>query len=535
MAILKKSILGGPSIIGFDGKPIPIGGPTSLPTSTGPTFNTNGILNRTPLGTPDTALTQLQKPIIGGTPDLDEYRAYLRSAPKREDYEHGKWGKIAALASGTLAAGAPKSSAREGIEIGLGILDRPYARAKEEYATKGGLLKELSELEYRGLNDAEKKAYQEREFNLKLRDQFIKELKATSDIKLDDARIAEIVDQNQARGWVLQRDDTTGHVKFINPKNKQTWDAGKFGESLGEKRTAEFADFKDREEVKHGFEKALEDMRQRGRLGLEAMKQAGDKSLAALKDKLDTEKGKRDPVKINAAYEGAVGQTLDKNPDLAAALFTTEDGKTTMKPITTRELQAQHAMFVEKVQQNMNAILDYQYAPTDTGNPPFARHPKTGAVVYAKDLQGQESTDPIHAAALKYLRDNDFEETPAAIERAKQLIGDRVVGSQPSHVPQVAPPQMSTSHGPTGSPIANIPNMTTPAPPITPMPSGQPIIPSPQQQPIMGPHAQDLRVPMSVPQFFQPNPQQTGQTLEELQAAWERMQRAFGASPILAR
>lgn len=109
-----------------------------------------------PLGTfrsrfslaPDTTLEQDAAGLKKSEPKkfkaTEALMQYIQDQPKREDHKLGKWGTVAsALAAGATGFNNPVA----GIALGRELQERPYARAMEDYATKGSGLKMAADLE----------------------------------------------------------------------------------------------------------------------------------------------------------------------------------------------------------------------------------------------------------------------------------------------------------------------------------------------------------------------------------------------------
>jgi hypothetical protein len=105
------------------------------------------LSDRIRVANPNIDTAPINAPMPGvKTPDLDKYREFLRSQePQRKDYELGKWGKALSLIAGT-AEGYTTGPTR-GVTLGQGLLERPYRSAMEDWQTKGGRLKELSDID----------------------------------------------------------------------------------------------------------------------------------------------------------------------------------------------------------------------------------------------------------------------------------------------------------------------------------------------------------------------------------------------------
>lgn len=284
------------------------------------------MIQPTPLNPPDTGLTGLR---TRTTPAIDEYKAYLGTEPNRKDYQQGKIGKILSSIAG-FTEGVQKGP-REGVNVAASLMDRPYAEALSDYKSKGGRLKELSDLEYRGLTDQQKLEVQIAQDDRERTKEAHDWLKDQKGMELTNKQMQNLDSQMKARGWSTELNKKTGNLEAVNTTTGERRNFGQFMESPEQADLRELTQWKTKEGIQQGNRMALQDDAQAHQEFMARLNFGNDKNLARFKHDLDA----NDPsaTQNNAAYEGATSEVLQENPELKDMLFTTsDDGKSvTMK------------------------------------------------------------------------------------------------------------------------------------------------------------------------------------------------------------
>jgi len=284
-----------------------------------------------------------------GTPDTDAYRGYLRQLPQRQDYQLSKIGKLLAGVSGT--AHGYNTNVASGVDLGLGLMDRPYNRALQDYGTKGGMLKELA-----GMEQSSNK--QKTELEVALNEAEIKRMdafnKALDTIGLTGKRRADILDeadQAAARGYDTHIDTSTGHMWRVNKKDPtDRTDMGKLDASYEEKKATDY-----------GFDRKL----------------VYDRLNA---DNAHTEfvNAQPDPQKAEQAWKAGMDYAIENNGDLVKGLLIQNDkGDWVLDP--KQKDSANYKALVEKAKQAANmfrgrvAAEGGQLFPNAGPTPPLIR------------------------------------------------------------------------------------------------------------------------------------------------------------------
>lgn len=266
---------------------------------------------------PSRAITDVQMG-QGSMSGLDKFKQHLNTQPDRKDLQLGKWGKLLSGIAGTAAGYT--GGAREGINVGTSLLNRPYAEAMEDWQTKGGRLKELSDLERVERGEGREDVRLKLEQNQDVREQ----MRLAQGLAKGELEMQGMMQDIMAgkKGYFQSNDGNTYEIDHITGKitNK-----GKTGEGIAETRTAEQKDWKER----FGYE-------QFGRIELSALNQAHDKIMAGINNnyarglrELDNTLDKQlashqvqiDPRMRVAARQGAMDEILTQYPGMKTALF----------------------------------------------------------------------------------------------------------------------------------------------------------------------------------------------------------------------
>lgn len=326
-----------PTITGFGGGTIPIGG--QKPMGAGPFIppaSSPAILpTNTPLNPPATGQTQIQKAQQSPV-GLDEYRTFLGNQPRREDYQLNKWGKLLAGIAGS--AEGYNRGVREGINVGKGLLDRPYEEAKEDWQTKGGRLKELYELGRTERGEARA----EEELGIKKSDLAIRQDENTRQgLELNDRLQTTALQRDEIRQGLLSGKyegfQSNGHYYTRDKTTNEIVDRGKIGETAAEARAADHNYFEKRfsldlfgDEEKIRLQGSINQALQNARID-------ADHSLARLNGQIHRENTEHDirvdPRQQDTAFAGAVTEFGQTYPGAAAALFD-ENGQPRIDPTT---------------------------------------------------------------------------------------------------------------------------------------------------------------------------------------------------------
>jgi hypothetical protein len=253
-------------------------------------INTTGIFAPSPYRTPNWNPNVVNPPdtgmagILRSAKAQDEYDEYLKNAPKRSDYQLSKLGKaLAAIAGVTEGA---TSGATKGIATGTGLLNRRYQEALEDYSTKGGILKERADLEYRNMTDAEKRQQAERKYQLDLRKQLADEIKTSSDIKVNEAQVRNLDNMIRNRGLSLQRNEVDGHLYVVDQAAGTSMSMGQFMQTPEAKRALEHKFFKVEEGIRQTGRKELQEDQQAHAISIEGIRAGNAADLARLRSQL---------------------------------------------------------------------------------------------------------------------------------------------------------------------------------------------------------------------------------------------------------
>lgn len=292
--------------------------------------NRSGLFNQIPI-----ADVPLNPPNRRGTPHLDEFKKHLAGAPSREDYRLNKTGNILAGIAG-VAEGATRG-ASQGINTFQTLAETPYARASADYESRSGRLKDLAELEYQGMTDAQKQELQIRESERQDRELELKEIEANARQAKDAADIARINAQTQATGISFDVDETSGNIVMRDAKTGVVKDLGfKVKETPGEKdtRTRNMFIFEEGERQKNRI--SLEGIRTNNAKALENLRTANDRDLEKFRKEITREDKELErnlalmtPAAQKSAYELAVSQVstdfgADRVKDMKPEEFATE-------------------------------------------------------------------------------------------------------------------------------------------------------------------------------------------------------------------
>jgi len=356
-----------------------------------------------PADSPDTGLEALRG---RATPAINEYKKFLEDQPTRQDNKLSKLGKILAMTAGTVEGGISKDVGR-GIKTGMGIVDAPYERAKDDWSMKGGRLKEMAELEYRGLTDDQKLEVQIAKNDLEQQETYIKMLQANSTIALNSQKAKEIADKIKNSGKNLVKNESTGDMEIVDSKTGERQSLGRFLETAGEKRTEEFGFFKKREEIEQSGRIGLENVRHRGSMQLEGARQEGDIATEKLRQTgatgLETQRqtgrerlarvtgeitsiAKAKDVKLNllsptqqnAAFQGALGRSLLEHPEWRRELFEIDDATGQLVPKEHASENDSYAVFLADV---VSKTRDVTGAGDTKVNDPSIPVPKSQTLV----------------------------------------------------------------------------------------------------------------------------------------------------------
>lgn len=349
------------------------------------------------------------------SPFMDQYREALMNEPRREDYKSGKVGKALAIIAGGLT-GATEGIGR-GIEVGSGILDRPYQQAQETYGNKIGRFRELADIEHRT-------GAEERKYELDTNKQMIDLIKTNSDLKLNDARAKELVSRAELAGKEFKVNELTGMLEVIDKRNGTVQTIKQFAETPEGKTKREFGLFKDKHKIEQSGRERIEGIQQSNRVAMEGIRFGNDKQLARLKKELET----RDvsATQDNAAWEGAYKEILTEYPDMRGQLFEI-DQNDPQKSLKLKENYNPdvYEFFVKAVREKKAIKLGGKSSGYSGPSIP------TGLQVTVPLGNEPTVTDPLRAAAIQFLKDNghdenDEENIAHAMEDLKKAAGDGI-------------------------------------------------------------------------------------------------------------
>lgn len=237
-----------------------------------------------PLVPTDTGLSGLRN---RETPRIKDYMDYLGSQPKREDYQAGKVSKILAAVAGGAEGWSKGPTA--GVNTFKGLTEMPFIEAQEDWQRKGGRLKELSDLEYRGLNDEQKLAIQMEDYRLKNAENTRQWIELESGLGLKKAQVDNIVNQIKNRGLTVEDNEQTGEKEVVDKLTGIRTSLGKFAESTKDKDTRTRNLFSYQSGVTEGRQSRLQEDSQLAALNLESIRTLNDSELAKFRSTLGRE------------------------------------------------------------------------------------------------------------------------------------------------------------------------------------------------------------------------------------------------------
>jgi hypothetical protein len=470
------------------------------------------------------------------TPDRNTYREFLKSGmPERSEHQLTKMGKALSLISG--AAEGYHSGAARGTAHGLGLMERPYQQALENYSNKGGMLKELAGLEYQDTADRKSLEVEINKDQLAQQNAYYDALKTRSGLKLDEARMKDISSEIANRGLSLERNKADGQLYVVNRVKGTKQSLGQFDNTMREE-----------EALKHEYWTKRYDKEQDGRFALQndaqghALMMQGrgfdhDKVMADYRDKLDRMK----PENVNKAWSAAYDRVLTENPDLREQLFITDEkGNLVLKTKENSKgsmwggAEGQdynpevYSQFIKAVNQRTNKDLGLPDVSADSFSKYENTDPKvTQAIASMKDWNKNHPNDPIdiNSQTIQNAIEDADKELPKGVDAKGQpqvnlnmptpqlgpMIGRQAAinprmapggGEQPSYGPTLPsainprmagmamqePPSNVPQQGLIGNPysLSNVGNYNyTPPPTPSPVPQ-QPIQPPPvASQPAM--------------------------------------------------
>lgn len=354
-----------------------------------------------PINPPDTGLISLRS---RKTPAMDEYSGYLANAPRREDYQTGKIGKVLAAIAGFGEGYTSKSPARA-FDTTRGIIDRPYEEASTEYARHGGRLKELSELEYRSQGDEAKLELEIGKAGLANRKQILDEIQAASGIKLNEARVKDFESRINQRGETIQKNEVTGQLEVVNTVTKVRVPLGQFMQTPEAKADLEHKFFNKREAVQQKGREKLQGNAQAHAVKMEGLRFGNDKNLAKFRQELQNN-APLSPTQSNAAFDGAYQEILTLYPDMKDRLFEADaNGNLTLRKDFNQDA---FDMFKIAVQEKMKEKM----GKPNTLNPSIPEpNPIMDSAIPDNVPQVQDpSSVALRQAAIQFLVDNNFDE-----------------------------------------------------------------------------------------------------------------------------
>lgn len=388
----------------FTGQPVD---ENPVKTRVGPeTFAQPALIN-TPLNPPDTGLMRPRN-----TPHMKAYKEYLASEPLKGDYELSKLGKI--LAAGSGLATSWNQGAGAGISQAQGLMDRPYMEALGQHERKGGRLRELADLEYKGLKDEDELIKEAGKLELEKDKVAIDLMRANSTVKLNEEQMKNLASQVRTRGLSLEKNEVDGNLYVVNKEAGTRVPIGQFAESIGEsdkrKRNMFSFETKTREEStrrinedEQAHDKVMESIRNSNNRA--AIKLRADLDLR--NDRETTDASKISATQSNAAREGALSEILMETPSLRTEIFDTVDGKLVPKENINPDV---YKMFIEAVRQRADQKMGVN--PDTRVMEEFVnrgRHPLTPAAP-------KEVLDALAEIGIT-------NPTPAQIEEAKKDLG----------------------------------------------------------------------------------------------------------------
>lgn len=361
------------------------------------------------------------------TPRLRDYESYLGSEPDRKDYQAGKVSKILAAVAGTVE-GAMDSPGR-GMATYKGITDMPYLTARDTWERKGGRLKELAELEHRGLSDEEKRLVQLENFRLKGLEEARTWLKDQKAMQLSDARINDITNRIKTSGKSIEKNEMTGEMEVVDKITGSRISLGKFAESVPEKAAREDKTWFSRERTRQTNRRSLQEDSQAHATFLENVRTSNDRDLIKFRNQLelDTKGQNISAAESNAAFTGAMRELSLERPDLYSQLFDVNGNA-----IEGRD-EGKYGTFLDMVRMRRNSKL---------GLPTSAKSFSSGT---NSVTTGEPSADDaLRAQAIQYLKDNNYDdEDEENINNAMKKILEESSSIQPNAMPQVETPTNS--------------------------------------------------------------------------------------------
>jgi hypothetical protein len=423
-----------------------------------------------PLDSPDSNLRALRK---RARPYMDQYAELLKSEPQREDHQLSKIGKALAAASGIIAS--KDQGPAHGIALYNQLENRPFMEAKQDFASKGGNLKELAGIEDAKLSDEEKLEVAIAADEAKRRDDIRAQLLAESTMSLNTARMQELQERGKVLGLSMRENKLTGYYDLVDLKNGSvTPTTHKMSETPQEKEDREFKDWekknviqqKDRLQivgVNHANDQIMQGIRAHHDIEMQGMRENADARLATLRSNLE----RLSPSQRNAALEGAYTEVMTMHPQMKDTIFRTgDDGKPVMKerfnPVkadgtpnvnskgqfnfdpATQYSDDQFKLFAGSVEELMKQRIGDPSSGLPTGSIPRsaiagdASSPNAASSSTGTTKQSAPVDAALRALAAADLQKNGFPAGESNISKwIDQYQADKAKGSAP---PQVTPP-----------------------------------------------------------------------------------------------
>ena len=320
-------------------------------------------------------------------PGLEEYKKHIGSQPRKEEHQLNKFGKLLAGVAG-VAEGYNRGVG-SGIETGIGLMERPYRSALEDWERRGTGLKEkadievkLEDLEYRRGQDKETARYREAE-NIRQNKQL--ELQQNEDARQKEELADRILssglnrEEQRKRMELLGWDSSIVEGRVIYTNLDGTVKVGpKVGETIEEKEAREIRG-EGRQEAANIRQ---EDRAQSNRKELLDYGLEIDKRKAQFVR--ENKPNELTPAEAARAFELAVEQTRMHEPDLVNELFVVD-------PNTRAILGIKPDVDKDKYQQYMDGINARAAIISRGGN--------TSTTGTTTTSQTPVITDPIQKAA----------------------------------------------------------------------------------------------------------------------------------------
>ena len=254
-------------------------------------------------------------------PDVESYRSVLKEQPKREEHQLNKKGKWLAFGAG-LAEGYNRG-VQPGIETGLGLMDRPYNQAMEDWKSRVGGKGELANLEVKLDEIGRKKTDDAYKMMYDYNKNIIDWEEAKSRLELNDAQIRNYESLAQDREQTPLNIGGRQYILHKYPGHKMILEDLGVGETAQEKRDADWEIRNKELGVQLDNALKLEKERHAGDIDIAGMRASSDESLLRLRYDLERAMMNSgiDLDNFKKAWDIAVTRAFDVDPGLTSQIM----------------------------------------------------------------------------------------------------------------------------------------------------------------------------------------------------------------------